>query len=82
MTKWEKWELTKWEVNKVGIDKYAKNLKKNVMLSMWTRCWDVVDCVTDVLAIIRSMYSEELMQLWTSLESSIYMDCFSFAELV
>ena len=43
---------------------------------------DVVDCVTDVLAIIHSMYSEELIEVWTDLESSIYMDGFSFTELV
>ena len=47
------------------------------MLSIQTRCWDVVDCVTDVLAIIHSMYCEELIELWASLESFIYIDGFS-----
>ena len=43
----------------------------------------MVDCVTYVLAIIHSMYSEELIaQLWTGLESFIYIDGFSFAELL
>ena len=59
LTKWEltKWESTKWEVDEVGIDKVYK-----MMLSIWTRCWDVVDCVTDVLTIIHSMHREELIE--------------------
>ena len=49
------------------------------MLPMQTRCWDAVDFVTDVLAIIHSMYSEELVeQPWAGLESSIYIDGFGF----
>ena len=51
------------------------------MLSIRTRCWDVVDCVTNVLAIIQSMYCEELIELWAGLVSSIYIDGFSFTEL-
>ena len=40
-------------------------------------------CVTYVLAIVHSMYSEELIeQLWVGFESSIYIDGFSFAELI
>ena len=53
-----------------------KYIFKNVMLPMQTRCWDAVDCVTDVLAIIHSMYSEELVeQPWAGL---IYIDGFGF----
>ena len=41
------------------------------------------DCVTDGLAIIRSVYSEKLIeQLWDALESSIYIDGFGFVELL
>ena len=50
---------------------------------MWTRCLDAVDCAMYVLAIIHSIYSEELIeQLWAGLESSIYIDGFSFTELL
>ena len=53
------------------------------MLPMWTRCWDAVDCAINVLAIIHSKYSEELIeQLWAGLESSIYIDGFGFVELL
>ena len=39
--------------------------------------------MTDVLAIIHSMYCEELTeQLWAGLESSIKTDGFSFAEIL
>ena len=56
-------------MDKVGIDKVGSwqsgnwlSIKKNcVMLSIWTRYWDAVDCVMDVLAIMHSMYCEELM---------------------
>ena len=50
---------------------------------MLSRCCNVVDCVMDVLAIIKSMYCEELIeQLWAGLKNSIYIDGFSFAELL
>ena len=51
---WQRGKLTKWE-----LVKYI--FKNSVMLSIWTRCWDAVDYVTDVLAIIHSMYCEELI---------------------
>ena len=53
------------------------------MLPRWNTCWDPIDYVTYVLAIVHSMYSEGLIeQLWAGFESSIYMDGFSFAELL
>ena len=52
------WEVMKWEVDKVGIDKYIKD--------MWCCIYDVVDCVVDVLAIIHSMYFVNTMSAFSS----------------